>query len=276
MGQTQPRLSKAFDDYSEDGSGVNVTQVAENREPEVQEPVFGSPIDTGSFLGNITGGDVLKTLSGGDNLSVAEGLDENLDRVKHVSRRFIPIVFRWDSGGNEVYISGNFNNWETKIPMTNSHGDFTAIVELSEGRHEYKFFVDGQWLHDTNEECSDNGLGSYNNVVTVTKKDFDVYFETRELTSPDIGLSSPPGSYSQFMPPRSAASGLPPHLPPLLQQTILNQEPPSVEDPTLLLEPNHVVLNHLYALSIKDNVLVLAATHRYKQKYVTTLMYKPI
>ena len=85
------------------------------------------------------------------------------------------------------------------------------------------------------------------------------------------------------------------------------------EDPTLLLEPNHVILNHLYALSIKvrqtffdmvqskpcssvldcdsifvthtlytllflmqDNVLVLAATHRYKQKYVTTLMYKPI
>ena len=32
-----------------------------------------------------------------------------------------------------------------------SHGDFTAIVELHEGRHEYKFFVDGQWLHDPNE-----------------------------------------------------------------------------------------------------------------------------
>lgn len=27
---------------------------------------------------------------------------------------------------------------------------------------------------------------------------------------------------------------------------------------------------------LQDNVLVLAATHRYKQKYVTTLMYKPI
>lgn len=27
------------------------------------------------------------------------------------------------------------------------------------------------------------------------------------------------------MPPRSATSGLPPHLPPLLHQTVLNQEP---------------------------------------------------
>ncbi|EEC15614.1 5-AMP-activated protein kinase, beta subunit, putative [Ixodes scapularis] len=46
--------------------------------------------------------------------------------------------------------------------------------------------------------------------------------------------------------------------------------------PTLLPEPNHVMLNHLYALSIKDGVMVLSATHRYRKKYVTTLLYKPI
>ena len=34
---------------------------------------------------------------------------------------------------------------------THSHGDFTAIVDLPEGEYEYKFFVDGQWLHDPNE-----------------------------------------------------------------------------------------------------------------------------
>ena len=38
------------------------------------------------------------------------------------------------------------------------------------------------------QECSDNGLGSFNNVVTVTKRDFDVYFETQELTSPEKGI----------------------------------------------------------------------------------------
>ena len=43
----------------------------------------------------------------------------------------------------------------------------------------------------------------------------------------NTGGSSPQGSYSQIMPSRSATSGLPPHLPPLLQQTILNQGPPS-------------------------------------------------
>ena len=32
-----------------------------------------------------------------------------------------------------------------------SHGDFTAIVDLPQGRHEYKFYVDGQWIHNPNE-----------------------------------------------------------------------------------------------------------------------------
>lgn len=89
----------------------------------------------------------------------------------------------------------------------------------------------------------------------------------------------------------------PPVLPPQLLQVILNKDTPvsvsSLRDicnfnylilslypfqcePTLLPEPNHVMLNHLYALSIKDGVMVLSATHRYRKKYVTTLLYKPI
>lgn len=28
------------------------------------------------------------------------------------------------------------------------HGDFSAIVELPKGTHEYKFYVDGKWIHD--------------------------------------------------------------------------------------------------------------------------------
>ena len=57
---------------------------------------------------------------------------------------------------------------------------------------------------------------------------------------------------------------------PLLQDTPLSCEP------TLLPEPKHVMLNHLYALSIKDGVMVLSSTQRFKQKYVTTLLYKPM
>jgi len=84
--------------------------------------------------------------------------------------------------------------------------------------------------------------------------------------------------YSQDVPqpkPWEKVSG-PPVLPPHLLQVILNKDTPLPCEPTLLPEPNHVMLNHLYALSIKDGVMVLSATHRYRKKYVTTLLYKPI
>lgn len=32
-----------------------------------------------------------------------------------------------------------------------SHGDFLTIIELPEGEHQYKFFVDGSWQHNPSE-----------------------------------------------------------------------------------------------------------------------------
>ena len=100
----------------------------------------------------------------------------------------------------------------------------------------------------------------------------------------------------QVVSSRKDLSG-PPILPPHLLQVILNkvstgclnkfqkekllfffnlQDTPMSCEPTLLPEPNHVMLNHLYALSIKDGVMVLSTTQRFKKKYVTSLLYKPM
>jgi Glycogen recognition site of AMP-activated protein kinase len=48
-------------------------------------------------------------------------------------------------------------------------------VDLAEGEHEYKFLVDGQWMHDPTEPVIDNGIGSKNNVISVKKSDFEVF-----------------------------------------------------------------------------------------------------
>ncbi|KAI8804373.1 5'-AMP-activated protein kinase beta subunit, interation domain-containing protein [Cladochytrium replicatum] len=68
----------------------------------------------------------------------------------------------------------------------------------------------------------------------------------------------------------------PPQLPAHLEKVLLNSNQVSVEDPSLLPVPNHVSLNHLYACSIRDGVLALATTTRYKKKYVTAVLYKPV
>ncbi|XP_069497433.1 5'-AMP-activated protein kinase subunit beta-2 isoform X2 [Ambystoma mexicanum] len=207
-----------------------------------------------------------------------------------------PTVIRWGEGGKEVFISGSFNNWNTKIPMiksnldlpcclccnVDSHNDFVAILDLPEGEHQYKFFVDGQWVHDPSEPVITSQLGTINNLIHVKKSDFEVFdaLKLDSLESSDTSdvSSSPPGLYGQelyeFRPEERFKS--PPILPPHLLQVILNKDTNISCDPALLPEPNHVMLNHLYALSIKDGVMVLSATHRYKKKYVTTLLYKPI
>ncbi|KAH3844291.1 hypothetical protein DPMN_086548, partial [Dreissena polymorpha] len=134
--------------------------------------------------------------------------------------------------------------------------------------------------------ATSNNMGTLNNLVTVKKSDFEV-FEALALDSMSVPTknkqttelsSSPPGDYAQDIPvrPTSGKQSGPPFLPPHLLQVILNKDTPAHCEPTLLPEPNHVMLNHLYALSIKDGVMVLSATHRFRKKYVTTLLYKPI
>ncbi|KAI4463654.1 amp-activated protein kinase beta subunit [Holotrichia oblita] len=162
------------------------------------------------------------------------------------------------------------------IPMVKSHGDFVTIIDLPEGSHQYKFFVDGEWRNDPSTNIVESDAGTKNNIVVVKKSDFEVFqalAKDSENAQGDIQEE-----YSQIIPPSKPwekASG-PPILPPHLLQVILNKDTPLSCEPTLLPEPNHVMLNHLYALSIKEGVMVLSATHRYRKKYVTTLLYKPI
>ncbi|CAB4068042.1 PRKAB [Lepeophtheirus salmonis] len=137
----------------------------------------------------------------------------------------LPTIFKYSGKGKE-------------IPMVQSSKDFTALAELQEGDHEYKFLVDGTWLTDPNTPCvSDN----------------------KEIPQTGNELRSGP-----------------PILPPHLLHVLLNKDTPLSCEPTLLPEPHHVMINHLYALSIKDGVLVLSSTQRFRKKYVTTLLYKPM
>ncbi|XP_031569036.1 5'-AMP-activated protein kinase subunit beta-1-like [Actinia tenebrosa] len=217
--------------------------------------------------------------------------DENLEPELH-KKMTIPTVFTWLNGGREILLSGSFNEWKTRIPMNYSHNEFTAIIELPEGEHEYKFCVDGRWIHDPNLPTTNDNFGGRNNVVTVRKTDMDVFDALDMDANASIGSGSvksqsggsPPGSYGQIIPSHNTPviirdgmhASVPPVLPPHLLHVILNKDVVDHDDPSLLPEPDHVSLNHLYALSIKDGVMALSVTHRYGEKFVSTILYKPI
>ena len=64
-----------------------------------------------------------------------------------------------------------------------SHGDFTAIVDLPAGRHEYKFFVDGQWLHDPNEVTLYHSISQYTAVYHSISQYTSVYHSIPQYTT---------------------------------------------------------------------------------------------
>jgi hypothetical protein len=67
----------------------------------------------------------------------------------------------------------------------------------------------------------------------------------------------------------------PPALPGFLSKPILNAATLMKDDNSVLNMPNHTILNHLATSSIKNNILAVSATTRYRDKYVTTIVYKP-
>lgn len=109
--------------------------------------------------------------------------------------------------------------------------------------------------------------------------------------SPD---DSPSSAASRFRRANAAAQAQPspPSLPLFLSKSILNGATPMKDDSSVLIMPNHTVLNHLATTNIKNGVLATSATTRYKKKvscrpplsainmlivtqFLTTIMYKP-
>jgi hypothetical protein len=66
----------------------------------------------------------------------------------------------------------------------------------------------------------------------------------------------------------------PPSLPGFLGKPILNAATPMKDDNSVLNMPNHTVLNHLATSSIKNNVLAVSATTRYKRKACTKVSFR--
>ncbi len=89
-----------------------------------------------------------------------------------------------DSSAREVYVAGDFNNWDPRdIRLERSDGIFTITIFVSPGRHEYKFIVDGIWKEDPdNPETVPDPYGGKNSVLWVGRRSKDI-----ELQSVKIG-----------------------------------------------------------------------------------------
>ncbi|MBZ3886605.1 5'-AMP-activated protein kinase subunit beta-2 [Sciurus carolinensis] len=65
---------------------------------------------------------------------------QDLDDSIKPTQQTQPTVIHWSEGGMEVFISGSFTNWNTKILLIKSHNDFIAILDLPAGREPMQVF----------------------------------------------------------------------------------------------------------------------------------------
>ena len=235
--------------------------------------------------------------TGDDGQNIALGLAS----ISAAEEDSVPTVFRWEHGGRNVYITGTFNGWTRQIPMHRSGNDFTYIHNLKRGKHAFKFIVDDEWRFAPDQPTVADIEGRINNFIDVT--DFKAYTGDKEFenerhadhcavfhaqqsyagddstggdsTGDKKGRADPDGEvYGHSMPDLDEYTKEPPPLPPHLRHIILNK-PPQLQDTAALPVPQHVALNHLYCTAIKDNMMVLGITQRYKTKSCTTVYYSP-
>jgi len=180
--------------------------------------------------------------------------------------RGVPMVFRWELGGDEVFITGTFNNWSAKIPMARSGNDFVHIHELSRGKHAYKFIVDDEWRFTSDQHTMADKSGNINNFLDLT--DFKPKFENLPDLSASLANKYLDESlYGNRIPDINEYTKEPPLLPQHLRSIVLNYKSGV---------PQHVTLDHLYCTARKDGLMVLGMSQRYLQKYVTTIYYSPV
>ena len=181
-------------------------------------------------------------------------------------------------------------------------GEFAAIIHILPGTHHVRFLVDGQMQTSPDLPTTVDFGNNLVNYIEVSPDDAKpaappVKPEDESGATPaetddeeqakaprdrivigaelfSLGLPSYLRDFDQtedFDLYQSATNEMeklanPPSLPGFLGKPILNAATLFKDDNSVLNMPNHTVLNHLATSSIKNNILAVSATTRYKQK----------
>ena len=72
------------------------------------------------------------------------------------------------SSSSSVKIAGDFNSWQPQDMEKGADNSWRFLIDLPEGKYEYKYFINGEWVVDESSEKSEKD-GITNNFIQVTK-----------------------------------------------------------------------------------------------------------
>ncbi|KAI9837566.1 MAG: hypothetical protein M1819_007217 [Sarea resinae] len=81
-----------------------------------------------------------------DDDDIEDGVDAHHYTVDGASRETIPTLVEWKQGGERVYVTGTFANWNRKFRLHKdpNRDGLSAVIQLPPGTHHLKFIVDGE------------------------------------------------------------------------------------------------------------------------------------
>lgn len=178
----------------------------------------------------------------------------------------IPVVFTWTAGGNNVCLAASFNGWRDQIPMVRSGQEFSVVQEIPRGVHQYKFIVDSQWRYAQDQPKTQDSQGNMNNVLDITEYQ---RFQVGMMTEPP----EPPRKFGQTIPDPNDYTLDAPVIPQVLSKSAYSALPTRPQSGVQPLSiPNHCLCDHVYLRERStDGTSTVAVTHRYGQKYSTTV-----
>ncbi|KAG6501683.1 hypothetical protein ZIOFF_041566 [Zingiber officinale] len=222
----------------------------------------------------------------------------------------IPTLITWNRGGNTVLVEGSWDDWTSRKPLQRSGKDHAILLVLPSGVYHYKFIIDGQPRHMPDLPFVTDEMGNIINLLDVhvsaflhcrkTNSSFKLAILTsvsakmRELLANTFSFTqdhvpenvesisefdsppSPVSSYTWSPPADEDFAKEPPAVPPHLRLTVLETQ--NTDEASLT--PEHVGLNHLCiekgSSSSSQSVVGLGLTHRFRSKYVTVVLYRPV
>ncbi|KAI3643888.1 hypothetical protein MP228_010052 [Amoeboaphelidium protococcarum] len=79
----------------------------------------------------------------------------------------VPVLFNWKHGGNNVVLTGSFDNWKQSIQMVKTpkaQDEYSAVLKLNPyEKHSFKFVVDGIWRCSMECPTESDQNGNVNN-----------------------------------------------------------------------------------------------------------------
>ena len=230
---------------------------------------------------------------------------------KHKKSNHVGVCFRWNFGGENIFLVGSFTDWKEQLPMEKNGDEATKILKLEKKEHYYKFIVDGDWRFAPDQQTVADHNGNINNVIDLTDlNDLEEEEEEEEESEEEeVKLKDdiedtcvPINGYNQEIPKISEFNQEPPTMPYNLSKSILDETikdiplhnpeyskdfikaqkdtkiEPIFKDKNLPV-PSHISLNHAFFYPDTNcaNTSVWAITQSImRKKFVTTVHYSDL